>query len=121
MSPGWPTPNSSQPPEVARVLITTNALDTNASPEGWIGAANSDPTTVGNNVDAHLNWNFDDVPDVPRLQATNRVFDFPLDLTQPPLTYSNASVVQAFYWCNWMHRPALPAGFQRSGGKFPKQ
>ena len=33
---GLYAPGTNQPPQVARVLVVTNALDTNASPNGWI-------------------------------------------------------------------------------------
>ena len=35
-SPGWDTPDTNQPPLVSRSLVTISALDTNASPNGWI-------------------------------------------------------------------------------------
>jgi len=116
MSPGHTTPSSAQPPEVPRELITLTALNTNASPAGWI---NDDVfETRGNNVDAHLDRDANNQPDLPRPTATNRVFDFPLSLTDPPTGYTNASVVNLFYWCNWMHDQLYDLGFTEAAGNF---
>ena len=41
-----------QPPRVPRVLLTFSALNTNASPNGWIDDGVNE--LRGNNVDAHL-------------------------------------------------------------------
>lgn len=118
-SPGWPAPDSNQPPAVARSLVTLSALNTNASPIGWISDGENE--TRGNNIDAHADRNGDDVPDLPRPQGSPfRVFDVPLDLTQPPGSYTDASVVQLFYWCNWMHDRLYELGFDEASGNFQK-
>lgn len=49
MLPGLATPGSAQAVLVPRQLITLSALDTNASPNGWIN--DGDTETKGNNVD----------------------------------------------------------------------
>jgi uncharacterized repeat protein (TIGR01451 family) len=118
-SPGHQTPLTNQPPLVPRNLITLGALSTNASPTGWIHPGDNE--TRGNNVDAHLDRNADDLPDLPRPQGNPfRVFDFPIDFSQPPLAYSDAAVVQLFYWCNWMHDTLYELGFTESAGNFQK-
>lgn len=118
-SPGHATPSTAQPPVVARTMVTLSALDTNASPNGWIN--DGDNETQGNNVDAHLDRNGDDVPDLPRPAGSpSRVFDFPMDLTQAPSTYSAAATVQLFYWCNWMHDRLYQLGFDEASGNFQK-
>lgn len=117
LSPGWSTPNSNQPPMVSRTLVTMDALSTNASPEGWLPDWSTE--TLGNNVDAHTDRNFDNQPDLPRPQCTiDRVFDFPLDLNLHPTNYSSATVVQLFYWCNWMHDQLYELGFDEAAGNF---
>src|SRR5262249_21393415 len=63
-SPGYPTPTNSQPSLISRSLVTLSAMDTNASPAGWI--ADGDNETRGNNVDAHTDRTDDDRPDLPR-------------------------------------------------------
>ncbi|MCX6950826.1 MAG: M36 family metallopeptidase, partial [Verrucomicrobia bacterium] len=117
-SPGHPTPSTVQPGVVSRTLVTTPALNTTASPNGWINDGVME--TRGNNVDAHIDANADDVPDLPRPQAvgTARVFDPPLDLTQQPSSYRDAAVVNLFYWCNFMHDKLYELGFTESAGNF---
>ncbi len=116
-SPGWPTPNSNQPPVTNRTSITLSALDTTASPNGWINDGVNE--TRGNNVDAHLDRNDNNAPDLPRPQGNpNRVFNFPLDLSLSPLSYGNASVVNLFYWNNFAHDKLYQLGFTEAAGNF---
>ena len=116
-SPGLQTPGNFQPPFTNRVLVTTPALDTTASPDGWIpDGAN---TTTGNNVDAFVDRNFDGQPDRPRpVGNPNRVFDFPLDFTLEPTNYIDASTVQMFYWVNWYHDRLYELGFTEAAGNY---
>lgn len=117
---GFPSPATNQPPQVTRALIVTNALSTNASPNGWIDDSINE--TAGNNVDAHLDRDANDLPDLPRPHgAPFRVFDFPLDLTQDPSSNGSPAVVNVFYWCNWMHDKLYDLGFTESRGQFPVQ
>lgn len=118
LSPGYPTPQSTaQPAAISRLLVVTNAFDTNASPNGWIN--DGDNETLGNNVDARLDRNADEIADIPRPRGSPfRVFDFPLDLTQDPVSYSNACVVNLFFWCNWMHDRLYEFGFTEAAGNF---
>ncbi|MBI5383577.1 MAG: M36 family metallopeptidase [Verrucomicrobia bacterium] len=116
--PGYSAPgNNSQPPVVARTLVTLKALDTNASPNGWINDGINE--TRGNNVDAHTDLDDDNVADTPRPQGSpSRVFDFPLDLSQAPGTFRKAAVVNLFYWNNWMHDRLYQLGFTEAAGNF---
>ena len=117
-SPGNQTPSTVQPPTVNRTLLTFGALDTTASPNGWIN--DGDNETRGNNTDTFVDRDLDGQPDGgTRTQGNpNRVFDFPLDLTQDPLTYSNASAVQMFYWVNRYHDRMYQFGFTESAGNY---
>jgi hypothetical protein len=116
-SPGLSSPGSYQPMLVAPLLVTLPALDTNASPSGWIDDGVNE--TRGNNVDAHTDRNADDQPDLPRPQGSPfRVFDYPPDLNQDPTNYGAASVVQLFYLCNWMHDRLYQLGFSETAGNF---
>lgn len=116
-SPGHATPSTNQPPLVERSLVTLSAINTNASPLGWIDDAVNE--TRGNNVDAHLDRDANNSPDLPRPQGSPfRVFDFPMDLGRAPSAYTNASVVQLFYWCNWMHDRLYELGFTEAAGNF---
>jgi hypothetical protein len=115
--PGWSTPNATQPTPVERGLVTLTALDDIASPNGWIN--DGDNETRGNNVDAHLDRNDDNLADLPRPTGNpSRVFDFPLDLTTAPANYGEAATVQLFYWDNWMHDALYQLGFTEAAGNF---
>ncbi len=114
---GESTADTNQPPQVARVLVVTNAFDTNASPNGWIN--DSDNSTSGNNVNAYLDAYGDERADIPPpVGSPFHVFDFALDLTQDPMTYTNPSVVNLFYWNNWMHDRLYEFGFTEAAGNF---
>ncbi|MGA2139353.1 MAG: M36 family metallopeptidase [Verrucomicrobiia bacterium] len=117
-SPGCAAPCTTQPPLVARDLVTLSALSANDSPAGWISDGQN--TTAGNNVDAHLDKDGDNVPDPGSRPTGNpfRVFDCSMDLAQQPVTYTNAAVVQLFYWCNWMHDKLYELGFTEAAGNF---
>ncbi|HEV7403824.1 MAG TPA: M36 family metallopeptidase, partial [Chthoniobacteraceae bacterium] len=115
-SPGYATPAGTQPALVGRTLVTTKALDLNASPNGWIDDGILE--TRGNNVDAHTDTNADNVADLPRPQAANRVFDFPLDLTLAPASNKNAAVTSLFYWVNFAHDRFYQLGFTEAAGNF---
>jgi len=117
MFPGLSDSSTAQPSVVSRDLVVIDAFDTNASPNGWM--ADADNQTVGNNVDAHLDWNGDNVADLPRPTGTpNRIFDFPIDLNADPRSNANASVTQLFYLCNWYHDKLYELGFTEAAGNF---
>ena len=118
-SPGWQVPDTNQPPLIPRTFVTLSALNTNASPIGWISDGENE--TRGNNVDAHTDRNGDDIADLPRPQGSPfRVFNPPLDLANDPTTYSDAATVQLFYWCNWMHDRLYELGFDEASGNYQK-
>ena len=77
---------------------------------------------MGNNVQAHLDLDGDDAPDLPRPQGLPyRVFAPPLDLTRPAEENREAAVIQLFYWCNVMHDWLYELGFTESAGNFQKE
>lgn len=116
-SPGHPTPLTTQPPLVSPTLVTTMALDTTASPNGWIDDGVNE--TLGNNVDAHTDTNADNLPDLPRPQGSPaRVFDFTPNFTQDPSAYRDAAVTNLFYTCNWIHDLYYELGFTEAAGNF---
>jgi uncharacterized repeat protein (TIGR01451 family) len=116
-SPGLQTPGGFQPPLTNRFLIVTPALDTTASPEGWIPDGTN--TTTGNNVDAFVDRNFDQQPDRARpVGVPDRVFDFPLDLTLDPTNYIDAATTQLFWRANWYHDRLYQLGFTEAAGNY---
>jgi hypothetical protein len=117
MSPGHESVSSLQPSLVERALVTTAALVPAASPAGWLAA--DETITTGNNADAYTDANADNVADLPRTDGgPERVFDFPLDLTQEPWTHKDASVTQLFYWTNFAHDRLYELGFTEAAGNF---
>ncbi|HEX5220770.1 MAG TPA: M36 family metallopeptidase [Verrucomicrobiae bacterium] len=138
MLPGWSTPLTNQASVITQVNLTLTAYSTNASPAGWVntnvwsfGLTN---TTIGNNVDAHLDWTKalpaygstgSASPPRPlgmftngRVEFTGSVFT--ADLSQSPTNVANpnASVLNAFYWCNWMHDVLYELGFDEKANNF---
>ncbi len=84
----------------------------------WAGKM---PTELmGNNVDAYLDRNNDDKPDLPALQSSNGNFPFPLDLTKAPTNADNqkAAQVNLFYWANRFHDILYAFGFTETAGNF---
>jgi hypothetical protein len=114
-TPGPSTPNGTQFPEVAAPLLTISSSI--ESPNNWIDDGGNE--TLGNNVDAHLDLDADDSPDLPRPQGSPfRVFDIAADFTQAPSTYRDASVTQLFYLCNRFHDRLYQLGFDEAAGNF---
>jgi len=117
-SPGWSTPQGTQPAQVGRNLITTQALDVTASPDGWISDGGTE--TFGNNVDAHLDL-LDTNPGYgtgTHAVSATRTFDFTMDLAQAPSAYRDAAMTQLFYLCNWYHDRMYALGFTEASGNF---
>ncbi|MBN1557962.1 MAG: M36 family metallopeptidase [Lentisphaerae bacterium] len=117
MTPGTGAPTNYVPPEVPRLPVTLSALDTNASPEGWIPDGETD--LAGNNANVYADWDDNDSRDEPPVSGTGyRVFDWPCDLTKSPTNYVNASQVQAFYLANTFHDRLYAMGFDEAAGNF---
>ncbi len=117
----YPEPVES-PSHGIRQLIS-DPEDLLASPYGWHdtnGAAGAEYTiTRGNNVYAQLdddgsNSTFGFAPD----GGSGLVFDFPINLSQQPSTYSSAAITNLFYWNNYMHDFSYRYGFDEASGNF---
>ena len=52
--------------------------------------------------------------------APFRTFDFPVNLSLAPSTYTNFAVTDLFYWCNWMHDQLYDLGFDEASGNYQK-
>lgn len=117
LSPGHSAPSSVQPPLVSRTLVPESSVRSDVgSPNGWIYDGINE--TRGNNVDAFLDRNADNVADSRPQGNPTRVFQPTLDLGLEPAAYPSASVVQLFYWCNWMHDRLYDLGFTRAARNF---
>ncbi|KAJ2438608.1 hypothetical protein GGF42_008241, partial [Coemansia sp. RSA 2424] len=107
----WQVPD----PSAGERVLVKNPADAMASPQGWAHGNQ----TVGNNVYAQSNpdggrsWenNF-------RPTASDRVFDYALDLGKQPTTYLEAAVTQLFYTNNFMHDLFYHYGFDEQAGNF---
>ena len=73
-----------------------------------------------NNVAAHLDFNNDNLPDLPELEVPDKNFSFPLNLANEPYFESNpkAAQVNLFYWTNRFHDILYSFGFTESPGNF---
>ncbi|MCF8245249.1 MAG: M36 family metallopeptidase [Saprospiraceae bacterium] len=110
------------PPADGRVLVADPASA--ASPFGWHDT-NGSPgaeftTTQGNNVHAYTDTDNNNSPDPGSSPdgGSNLIFDFPIDLTQPPSAYRPAAVTNLFYWNNYIHDFAYAYGFDEAHGNF---
>ena len=116
-TPGPNAPTNYVPPEVSRTIVSLSALDTNASPAGWV--TDGQYALVGNNADVYADWDDNDSRDDPPVAGTtNRVFDLPCDLTGHPTNYVEFSQVQAFYMANMFHDRMYQLGFDEVAGNF---
>jgi len=110
-SPGMDAPTNYVPPTVTQAIFSITALDTNASPQGWIPDGGNE--SVGNNVDAYNDQLDDNVA-----ESYDRVDGFPFyrDFTGGgPATWS---IMQAFYWGNVFHDRLYQFGFDEAAGNF---
>jgi hypothetical protein len=121
MSPATPIPSTLQAPFIASTLVTINPADVIPfSPNGWINDGNME--TVGNNVDAHVDRDGNNVADLPRPNGgAGRLFDFTYDTNLAPnanSTQANASIVQLFYLANRFHDRLYALGFNEAAKNF---
>jgi extracellular elastinolytic metalloproteinase len=106
-------------PGVTPQVLVSAPADPAASPLGWLG---SSLTTTGNNVDAYLDRNNDNVADLNSrpTSGANQVFDFAWDGSADPTIGANqmASVTNLFYLNNLLHDRLYSYGFTESAGNF---
>lgn len=146
-SPNTVTVGSGQQfPEIARSALAMSSLqDPMASPEGWI--PDGGDTTTGNNVDAYLDRDADDLPDAGTLDRDGRPVGNPdgsardrdflgttprdFSFSPPPVGgdpdlgddpdspgYQRGSVAQLFATVNWFHDRLYGLGFDEGAGNF---
>ncbi|NQV35421.1 MAG: S8 family serine peptidase, partial [Phycisphaeraceae bacterium] len=121
---GFPVESPSYASVPGLRTVETDPANTMASPYGWHdidGIAGAEYTTTqGNNVYAAADRNNDNMPDPGSSPdgGAALVFDFPLDLSQAPLTYRDASVANLYYWNNIIHDITYQYGFDEVSGNF---
>jgi extracellular elastinolytic metalloproteinase len=105
-------------PGVTPQVLVNNPADPATSPVGWVTAT----TTVGNNVDAYLDRNNDNVADANGrpVGGSNKIFDFAWDGGVDPTVSLNqaAAVTNLFYLTNRLHDRLYGYGFTESAGNF---
>ncbi len=93
-----------------------------ASPFGWHdtdGNSGAEFTyTRGNNVYASEDRDGDNVPGYSPEGGPTLTFDFPIDLSQPPLVNEDANITNLFYWNNIIHDVMYQYGFDEASGNF---
>lgn len=93
-----------------------------ASPFGWHdtnGSPGPEYTiTRGNNVWAKEDRNGDNGIGFSPDGGPGLTFDFPLDLSQQPVTYQDAAITNLFYWNNLLHDILYNYGFDEASGNF---
>ncbi|HET9344464.1 MAG TPA: M36 family metallopeptidase [Candidatus Limnocylindrales bacterium] len=109
------------PDETGRTIVTNPA--TEASPGGWhntdADAAPEFTITRGNNVHAYPDRNNNNQADEPSPDGgAGLSFDFPLDLTAPPVDYQDAATANLFYVSNVIHDVLYTYGFDEKAGNF---
>jgi extracellular elastinolytic metalloproteinase len=124
-----PNHTAPPPPADARTIVVDPYTDSPASPFGWHdtdGVAGPEFTiTRGNNTHTYADTNANNVPDggadaEPDGGAT---LDFtgaavPIDLSQHPTVYTQASIANLFYWTNVIHDVLWEYGFDEPAGNF---
>jgi uncharacterized repeat protein (TIGR01451 family) len=145
--PSTVTPGSgTQFPAIARTTVNmSTAQNLTFSPNGWIPDGGT--TTTGNNVDAYLDTDADDMPDAglldnngrpvgnPDVSSNNRDFlgATPRDYTYTPAPMGGnpdagddpatdqsrrGAVTNLFYIANWYHDQLYGFGFDEAAGNF---
>jgi Fungalysin metallopeptidase (M36)/Fungalysin/Thermolysin Propeptide Motif len=113
------------PNDGGRTLVRDPA-DRLASPYGWHDTNGKrgyeNTTTNGNNAHAYVDPTGPaQAPALPTMDADGGEgidFDFPLDLSMPPATYTDAAVTNLFYWNNIIHDVLYRYGFTEKAGNF---
>ena len=124
-----PNHTSPPPPLDARQKVVDPFTASSASPFGWHdtdGVAGPEYTiTRGNNVHAYADTNADNQPDTGVNAEPNggTSLDFtgmvvPIDLSQEPEHYTQASIANLFYWNNINHDVLWEYGFDEVSGNF---
>ncbi len=109
-------------PDEGNRSIVTDPANATASPFGWHdtnGNAGAEYTiTRGNNVWAQDDSNGNNGTGFSPDGGSSLDFDFPINLSQSPSNYRDASIANLFYWNNIMHDVWYQYGFNEASGNF---
>lgn len=106
-------------PNFGQRTLESNPWFLDASPLGWQNDGDeSYDITRGNNAYAYLDLNGSNAFGASANGGSQKSFDFPLDLTKAPNTYTNAAITNLFYVTNKMHDIFYRYGFDESGRNF---
>ena len=110
------------PNDGGRTLLL-DPSNASASPFGWLdtdGKVGADSTrTFGNNTNAYADTKAQESGNGPRPNAgSSLAFDFPIDFTKQPSTYTDASTTNLFYLANILHDVHYIYGFDEVAGNF---
>jgi Zn-dependent metalloprotease len=111
------------PDKGARQLVSFVGDTVINTAAGWMGTST---VTTGNNVEAYLDTNADNVPDANNsaglsnghASAANQDFTFPFSTTVDPRTQQAAVVTNLFYYNNVMHDFSYNLGFTETARNF---
>jgi Zn-dependent metalloprotease len=111
------------PDKGARQLVSFVGDTTINTAAGWMGTST---VTTGNNVEAYLDTNADNVADnnngaglsVGHATSSTQDFTFPFSTTVDPRTQQAAVVTNLFYYCNIMHDFSYRLGFTETARNF---
>ncbi|HEY0365699.1 MAG TPA: M36 family metallopeptidase, partial [Pyrinomonadaceae bacterium] len=111
------------PDKGARQLVSFVGDTTINTAAGWMGTST---VTTGNNVEAYLDTNADNVPDsnngsglsAGHASSATQDFTFPFSTTVDPRTQQAAVVTNLFYYNNIMHDFSYNLGFTETARNF---
>lgn len=109
-------------PNFGATTLITNPSDSVASPFGWHDTNGQTGEeyiiTRGNNVYAYDDINDADTAGFSPSGTNSLTFDFPINFSQQPVNYLDASITNLFYVNNMMHDLLYYYGFDEEAGNF---
>lgn len=105
------------PNKGAQVIVSGPGTGNAESPAGWV----TNNTTIGNNVDAYLDANADDLADAnSRPVSAAQDFNYAFDAASSPSTATNRllAITNLFYLNNVLHDRLYRHGFTEAAGNF---
>jgi extracellular elastinolytic metalloproteinase len=105
------------PAATPQTTVAGPGAGNNESPLGWV----TGNTTTGNNVDAYLDRDFNNIADTnSRPISSTRDFIYPFSPTSDPTTAGNQqlAVANLFYLTNFLHDFLYRHGFDEAAGNF---